>query len=110
MGLMDKLKGQAEQAASKAQQGAAQAQARFDAMQAKRAADGLLHDLGGAYYAEQRQGGPHDAVERALAALDAHASKGGPIDVSGAGPQTAPAQPPAPGGEPAAGDFKLDDM
>jgi hypothetical protein len=48
-------------------------------MQAKRRVDGLLHDLGAAYYAEQRSGGDHDAVTRLLAAVDSakaeHAEK-----------------------------------
>ena len=110
MGLMDKIKAQAGQVATKAQEGSAQMQAKFDAMQAKRGADGLLHDLGAAYYAEKRQDGPHDAVEKALAALDAHASQVGPVDVSTTGPQPMPAQEAPPGGGAPAGDFTLDDL
>jgi hypothetical protein len=112
---MDKLKVQAEQVAARAQQGTAQVQTRLDAVQAKRGSDVLLRDLGAAYYAEQRQGGPHDAVEAALAALDSHASQTAPIDTSTTGPQPMPTQsaPPA-GAQPAdaqpAGDFKLDDL
>jgi len=110
MGLMDKLKVQAGEMAVKAQQGTAQVQAKFDAAQAKRSSDVLLRDLGGAYYAEQRQGGPHGAVEAALAALDGHASQAGPVDVSTTGPQPMPTQAaPAAGAQPA-GDFKLDDL
>lgn len=82
MGLVDKLKSQAEQVEAKAQQGKAQAQAKIDALQAKHAADGLLHDLGAAYYAEQREGGPHAPVEQALDALDALAKSSGTIDSS----------------------------
>jgi hypothetical protein len=112
MGLMDKLKVQADQLAVKAQQGTAQMQTKFDAVQAKRSADALLRDLGAAYYAEQRQNGPHTAVESALAALDAHASQTSPVDTSTTGPQPMPTQSAAdasPAGQPA-GDFKLDDM
>lgn len=110
MGLMDKLKVQAEQVAVKAQQGTAQVQAKFDAAQAKRSSDVLLRDLGAAYYAEQRQGGPHDAVENALVALDAHASQAGPVDVSTSGPQPMPTQSAPSAGDQPASDFKLDDL
>jgi hypothetical protein len=116
MGFMDKMKAQADQLAVKAQQGTAQMQTKFDAVQEKRAADGLLRDLGAAYYAEQRQNGPHAAVESALAALDAHASQNAPVDTSTSGPQAMPAQaaPESEGGAAGtaqpAGDFKLDDL
>ncbi|MGA9776036.1 MAG: hypothetical protein WBU92_08980 [Candidatus Dormiibacterota bacterium] len=105
MGLMDKLKGQAEQIAAQAREGTAQVQARVDQAQAKRATDGLLRELGAAYYAEQRQGGPHDAVEQALAALDSHAGPSGTIDASPTPAGAAPTAQEAP-----AGDFKLDDL
>lgn len=115
MGFMDKMKAQADQLAVKAQQGTAQMQTKFDAVQAKRAADGLLRDLGAAYYAEQRHSGPHAAVEAALTALDTHASQSGPVDTGTTGPQPVPAQATATvSAEPVAsqpsGDFKLDDM
>lgn len=82
MGFMDKLMAQAETAVQKAQQGVAQGQAKVDELQAKRAADKLLRDLGAAVYAQQRAGGPADAVTAALAALDAHVGEHGPIDTS----------------------------
>lgn len=108
MGLMDKLKEQAGQVADKAQKGAAQAQAKFEAVQTKRNTEVLLRDLGAAYYAEQRQGGAHDAVDKALAALDAAAADGGTVDTSTSGPQTGPAQSAPASGAAPAGDFKLD--
>ena len=52
MGLMDKVKAQAEQAVAKGQQAMAQGQAKLDAMQAKKHGDALLRDLGVAYYAK----------------------------------------------------------
>lgn len=110
MGLMDKLKVQAEQVATRAQQGTAQVQAKFDAAQAKRSSDGLMRDLGAVYYAEQRQGGPHDAVESALAALDAQVSQGGAVDVSTTGPRPMPSQSGSSASAQPAGDFKLDDL
>lgn len=108
MGLMDKLKEQAGQVADKAQKGAAQAQAKFDSVQAKRNTDVLLRDLGAAYFAEQRQGGGHDAVDKALAALDAHAADAGTVDTSTTGAQSAPSAPAPSSGQAPAGDFKLD--
>lgn len=108
MGLMDKLKEQAGQVADKAQKGAAQAQAKYEAVQAKRGGDALLRDLGAAYYAEQRQSGPHDDVQKALAALDAHVASGAGLDVSTTGPQAMPTNPAPTSGPPPAGDFKLD--
>lgn len=72
MGLMDKVKQQAEQALSKAQQGVAQGQAKLDEVQAKRHEDQLLRDLGAAYYAAERKGGPREDVDKALAAVDEH--------------------------------------
>ena len=67
MGLMDKVKEQATQLAEKSKQGMAQGQAKLDTMQAKKRTDSLLHDLGAAYYAAERKGGPRDEVERLLA-------------------------------------------
>jgi len=110
MGLMDKIKAQAGQVATKAQEGTAQVQAKFDTMQAKRSSDVLLRDLGAAYYAEQRQDGPHDQVEKALAALDAHASQPGLVDVAPTAPQPAPSQAAPTSGAQPAGDFTLDDL
>jgi hypothetical protein len=102
MGIMDKVKAQAEQAMAKAQQGVAQGQGKFDALQAKRAADKLLHDLGVAVYAERRSGGPQAAVDTALAALDAHVAEHGPLDPTASAeldptqPTGAPPPPPPP--------------
>ncbi|HMK63271.1 MAG TPA: hypothetical protein VK386_06605 [Acidimicrobiales bacterium] len=108
MGLMDKLKEQAGQVAAQAQKGAAQAQAKFEAVQGKRSADVMLRDLGAACYSEQRQGGSHDAVEKALAALDSYVAGGGTVDVSTTGPQSGPSQAAPASGAAPAGDFKLD--
>lgn len=95
MGLMDRVRVQAGQLAH-------QGQAKLGEMQTKKQADVLLRNLGAAVYAAQRTGGAHDAVETAMAALDAHAGEHGPID-------TAPTPPPAwatapvPGTTPGAG-------
>ncbi len=110
MGLMDKIKAQAGQVSIKAKEGTAQMQAKFDTMQATRGTETMLRDLGAAYYAEQRQGGPHDAVEEALAALDARAAQKGPIDVSTTGPQAMPSQAAPTAGAESSGDYSLDDL
>ena len=81
MGLMDKVKQGAGQALTKAQQGVNQGKAKLDQAQAKHQWDGLLRNLGEAVYAEQRQGGPADAVTAALSALDEHAATHGTPDV-----------------------------
>jgi hypothetical protein len=114
MGLLDKVKAQTEQLAAKAQQGMVQGQAKIDALQAKRAGDVLLHELGRAYYAQQRAGGSADAVTAALAALDQHVAEHGPLDAPAtAAGSTALAPAPAaaaPTTTAPAGDFKLDDL
>lgn len=71
MSFMDKVKAQAEQAVSKGQDAVAQGQTKLNEMQAAKAHDALLRELGAAYYAQQRSGGSADAVTKALAALDA---------------------------------------
>ena len=104
MGFLDKARETAQQAATKAQQGIAQGQAKLDEVQTARAWDKLLRDLGTSCYAEQRSGGPHQAVVAALSALDAHVAANGPLGQAGAGssaPQS-PADPSAPAGSPSA--------
>jgi hypothetical protein len=80
MGLMDKVKQGAGTALNKAQQGVNQGKAKIDQAQSKRQWDGLLHNLGAAIWAEQREGGSSDAVTAAWAALDEHLAANGPIE------------------------------
>jgi len=126
MGFMDKAREAAQQATAKAQQGLAQGQAKLDEVQTSRAADGLLRDVGAAFYAEQRSGGSHEAVVTALGALDAHVAAHGPLGkAEPVSPEVAtqsPAPPGTPAGSPsatppadpsagpAAGGFTLDDL
>ncbi len=109
MGFLDKAKEAAAQAQQKAQQGLAQGQAKVGEMQSKRQGDSLLHDLGAAYYAQQRSGGSADAVSAALAAIDAHVASNGPLDAGAGAPpgQTTPGQPTPPA---QAGGYGLDDL
>ena len=82
MGLLDKVKAQAEQAVVKAQQGVAQGQTKIDQIQLKRHYDALLRDLGIAVFAEQRQGASNQPVVDAIAALDSFVATQGPVDFS----------------------------
>lgn len=115
MGLMDKVKQQAEQALTKAQQGVAQGQAKLDEVQAKRQTDQLLRDLGAAYYAAERQGGPADDVAKALSAVDEHftaqaaAESEAAASASSAGAPASAASAQADQAAPA-GDYKLGDL
>ncbi|HEX7537813.1 MAG TPA: hypothetical protein VF391_12520 [Dermatophilaceae bacterium] len=95
MGFMDKAREAAQQASAKAQQGLAQGQAKLDEAQTSRAADGLLRDLGRAFYAEQRSGGSRDDVVAALGAVDAHVAAHGPLGQTGQGSTEAAPQSPA---------------
>ena len=72
MGFLDKAKEAAEKAKNAAQQAAHQGQDKIEEMKSERAESGLLKVLGEAVYAEQRHAGPHQAVDAALSALDAH--------------------------------------
>jgi hypothetical protein len=125
MGLMDKVKQQAEQALAKAQQGVSQGQAKLDQVQAKRQADALLRDLGAAYYATQRTGGSQQAVDAAMRLVDEHVAAHGAVDGTAGGSgddvgdsgdgQSAPGSavpPTAPsaGASGTAGNFSIDDM
>lgn len=127
MGLMDKVKQQAEQALAKAQQGVSQGQAKLDQVQTKRQADALLRNLGAAYYAKERSGGPQEAVDAAMKTLDEHAASHGEIDTSAAtattapgvattagsatsAPQPAPPPPATMGASAVAGNFNIDDV
>ena len=77
MGLLDKVKVQAEQLAEKAQQGVAQGKDKLDEIQAHKKGENLLRDLGAAYFAQLRNGGPQSAVDQAVAAMDAHVAEHG---------------------------------
>jgi hypothetical protein len=104
MGLLDKVKDAAQNATVAAKDAAAKGQAKLDGAQAKRAADGLLRDLGAAYYATKtgRSTATTDAdIDRLVAALQAHESEHGQITLA---PESAAANPtavPADGSTPA---------
>ena len=98
MGLLDKVKAQATAATEMAKDAAAKGQAKLDEAQAKKAAEGMLRDLGAAFYATKtgRTTPTTDAdIERLVAALQQHESEHGPLTLApesaAAGPTAAPA-------------------
>ena len=98
MGLLDKVKAQATAATELAKDAAAKGQSKLDEVQAKKAAEGLLRDLGAAYYATKtdRATPSTDAdIDRLVAALQKHEAEHGPMTLApesaAAGPKAAPA-------------------
>lgn len=95
MGLLDKVKDAAQNATVAAKDAAAKGQAKLDGAQAKRAADGLLRDLGAAFYATKtgRATTTTDAdIDRLITALQAHEAEHGQITLA---PESAAANPTA---------------
>jgi len=103
MGFLDKVKEQAATATAVAKDAAQKGQAKLDEMQAKRAADAMLRDLGAVTYGE-RSGRSSATAEadgnRLMDALRAHEQAHGPIDLtltsSGGYPGYPPPPPPGP--------------
>ena len=83
MGFMDKVKEQASAAASAAKDAAAKGQAKVDEMQAKRAADGVLRQLGLAAYQSQVNRAKPSAesdIAQYIETLKAYESEHGNLD------------------------------
>jgi hypothetical protein len=113
MGLLDKVKEQAAVASAAAKEAAQKGQAKVGDIQAKRAADALLRDLGVTVYAQHT--GRADSytaanADRLTAALADHEATHGPlalnlestVGASGGAPTSDPSEaPPAPAGQPA---------
>lgn len=82
MALIDKVKAQASQLAQMAQEAGKAGQAKLVDVQARRRADGLLRELGAAYYA-QRCGNTsdeiHATIERLIGELTTFESENGPL-------------------------------
>ena len=84
MGFLDRMKEQAATATAVAKDAAQKGQARLDTIQAKRAADVLLRDLGAAHYAQhsgRATGETAAEVSRLVEALNQHEKEHGPIDL-----------------------------
>ena len=103
MGFLDKVKEQAAVASAVAKDAAVKGQAKLEDVQAKRAADVILRDLGVAVYAQQTDRAsattPAD-IDRLVGALKRHESEHGALTLSfesaAAGSETAgPTDPPA---------------
>jgi hypothetical protein len=84
MGLLDKVKTQAASATAMAKDAAQKGQAKLDAIQAKRAADVMLRNLGAAVYGQRTGRAIPNAeadIERIVASLKAHEAEHGSIDL-----------------------------
>ncbi len=95
MGLLDKVKATAATATEAAKDAAAKGQAKLDDAQSKKAADGMLRDLGAAFYATKTgraTPGTDSEIERLVAALQQHESQHGQITLA---PESAAAAPTA---------------
>jgi hypothetical protein len=104
VGLLDRVKEQAATATAAAKDAAQKGQAKLDVIQAKRAADALLRDLGAAIYAQQTgrgTAGTQADIDRLTGALRQHEEAHGPLDLQPEAPATASAAG-TPGADPAA--------
>jgi hypothetical protein len=84
MGLMDKVKSQAATATAKAKDAAQKGQAKLDDIQAKRAADAMLHDLGALVYGERTGRTPGTVAakeDRLVQSLRAYEQEHGLLDL-----------------------------
>jgi hypothetical protein len=99
MGILDRARDAANQALTATQQAAVKGQEKVNELQQGRDEKALYTTLGHAFYAEQRSGGPKQAVVDALSALDAHfaeiAARVPGTPGYGAAPGSAPTTPPA---------------
>src|SRR5580704_7169371 len=111
MGLMDKVKAQANQLAQKTQEAAQEGKAKIDQAQANRRADALLRQLGAAVFAERTGRGTADSqakIEQLISDISAHERENG---LNLTSPQTTvpqpgfPADPPSPFPGPAGSQF-----
>jgi hypothetical protein len=85
MGLFDKVKAQATAATAVAKDAAQKGQAKLDEVQAKKGADGMLRDLGAAFYATKtgRATPSTDSeIDRLVAALQTHESEHGALTLA----------------------------
>jgi hypothetical protein len=83
MGFMDKVKAQAEVGMAKANDLTKAGQEKLDQASAKHKADGMLHDLGAALYAERVGRGTEESaaeVERLVTDLQAYEAEYGTIE------------------------------
>jgi hypothetical protein len=123
MGLLDKVKSAAQDAAAAAKKGTAQVQEKVEHAQLRKRADEAAKQLGYLIVRERTQDRPAgeagDGLVSEIVALEAQIAEGDPTAPSGTSPQmssgpspvqisTTPAAPPTSASEPASGDFKLE--
>ncbi|HWE66614.1 MAG TPA: hypothetical protein VG298_08210 [Acidimicrobiales bacterium] len=108
MGLLDKVRAQATAATELAKDAAQKGQAKLDEVQSKKGADGMLRDLGAAFYATKtgRSTPTTEAdITRLVAALGAHETQHGSLTLApesaAAAPTAAPSAPPPSAADPA---------
>jgi len=117
MGLLDKAKQAAQQAAAAAKKGTEQVQGKIEQAQTKKKADELAGQLGYLIVRERTEGVPAGAeadqlvaeitaLQAQLTAAEAEASSTNGGSTTPVAPP--PVAPPTSASEPAAGDFKLD--
>jgi len=83
MGFMDKVKAQAEVGLAKATEATKAGQEKLDQATAKHKADGMLHDLGAALYAERVGRGTDETaadVDRLVTELEAYEAEYGALE------------------------------
>jgi hypothetical protein len=98
MGLLDKAKDKVAQATELAKDAAQKGQAKLDEVQSKKGSDGMLRDLGAAYYATKtgRSTPSTDAdIDRLITALGAYESEHGALTLAPESPAAAPTAAPA---------------
>ena len=100
MGLLDKVKAQATAATEMAKDAAAKGQAKMNDAQAKKSADGMLRDLGAAFYATKTgrsTPATDDEMARLVTSLQAHEAEHGQITLAPESAAAAPTATPADG-------------
>ena len=98
MGLMDKVRAQANQLAQKTQEAAQEGKARIDQAQASRRGDALLRQLGAAVYADRTGRGGADSqskIDQLISTISAHESENG-LNLSDQPQPTVPSQSSSP--------------
>ncbi len=97
MGLLDKVKAQATAATEQAKDLAQKGQAKLNEVQSLKGSDGMLRDLGAAYYATQtgRSTPTTDSdITRLVAALQTHEAEHGSLTLAPTTPAAAPTAAP----------------
>lgn len=87
-----------DKAKEKAQQGLTAGKQKAATVQAEHAMGKLVKELGQAYWNEQRHGGSHEEVVRALTRLDEFVARNGEPGTTGPGPHPTNGTGPAGGG------------